>query len=81
MGKNNKINFANTILELGDNAFLTTDECFKYGNTWGCDLDCPVFSKGECKIEDIDAFKKMVLESNLESSELNNVYNMYPKLK
>ena len=42
--------FANTINELGDNAFLGMSACEKYGMTWGCDEGCPVLNEGKCEI-------------------------------
>lgn len=46
-----KIGFANTLAETGSRAFLGMTECEKYGMTWGCDEDCPVYQRGECKNE------------------------------
>ena len=42
--------FANTINELGSHSCFMENDCEKYGMTWGCDEDCPVLNKGECKI-------------------------------
>ena len=41
--------FANTINEIGQHANLSANECEKFGMTWGCKTDCPVFERGECK--------------------------------
>lgn len=41
--------FANTINEIGQNAFIGMTECEKYGMTWGCDECCPVYMRGDCK--------------------------------
>ena len=55
-------------------------ECEKYGMTYGCDGECPVFIAGECKLvdEDPEGFRKAIKEtdgfSNWEISELNEVY-------
>jgi hypothetical protein len=27
-------------------------ECFQYGSSGGCDYDCPVFLRGECRNAD-----------------------------
>ena len=47
----NKIDFAYTLNELNDGIAKTGDECFNYGITWGCDMDCPVFQRGECELQ------------------------------
>lgn len=47
---NNKELLANTINELGSFANLSANECERFGMTWGCREDCPVLSRGECKI-------------------------------
>lgn len=49
-----KIAFATTIVEmdLGVTASSVTDDCFKYGITFGCDVDCPVLISGNCKLKD-----------------------------
>lgn len=49
---NTKIEFANTLAETDSHAFLGMTECEKYGMTWGCDENCPVYQRGECKNED-----------------------------
>jgi len=49
-----KIDFANTITELDSGLQKTSDECFKYGITWGCDIDCPVLQRGECELKESD---------------------------
>lgn len=46
-----KIGFANALAETGSHAFLGMSECERYGMTWGCDEDCPVYQRGECKNE------------------------------
>ena len=75
---NNKEMFAETIHWLGDGN-LSANECERYGMTWGCDGDCPAFSKGKCKnpeelIEDIMTTDKF---DNFTFEELNK---LYPKL-
>ena len=42
---------ANALAETGPYAFLGMSECEKYGMAWGCDEDCPVYQRGECKNE------------------------------
>ncbi len=44
--------FANTIMELGDHTNLSANECERFGMTWGCKRDCPVFERGECEIQE-----------------------------
>lgn len=46
-----KVGFAYALAEEGSHAFLGMSECEKYGMAWGCDEDCPVYQRGECKNE------------------------------
>lgn len=63
---------------------VSMSECEKYGMSYGCDGECPVFIAGDCKCvdEDPEGFRKAIKEtdrfSNWEISELNDVY---PQLK
>jgi len=76
-----KAEFANTINEIGTHANLSANECERYGMTWGCDENCPVFRCGKCKMEDVEAFRVQILNTDrflsLSCEELNN---LYPKL-
>jgi len=51
-----KMNFAKTITEidLGAMASSVMNDCYKYGMTWGCDVNCPVLQRGECELKDDD---------------------------
>lgn len=31
---------------------LSANECERFGMTWGCRTDCPVFERGECQIQE-----------------------------
>ena len=42
-----KMGFANEI-----NGTRLGDECHRFGITWGCQPDCPVFERGECEIQE-----------------------------
>lgn len=52
--------------------------CDSYGMRFGCDGGCPVFIEGKCRLEDVDAFRKAIIETdrfdNWEIDELNEVY-------
>jgi hypothetical protein len=50
--RNNAADFANTINEIGSHANLSASECERFGMTWGCREDCPVFERGTCKIQE-----------------------------
>ena len=69
---------ANSLSDMGPYAVFMSNECEKYGSTWGCNGNCPVFAKGKCKIEDIDGFRKQILETddfnNFSIEELNELY-------
>jgi hypothetical protein len=59
----NKLIFADTITEidLGAMASSVMSDCEKFGMTWGCRSDCPVFQRGKCKdvfFENIETFTK-----------------------
>lgn len=59
----NKMTFANTATEidLGAMASSVMTDCEKFGMTWGCRHDCPVFTIGKCKdvfFENIETFTK-----------------------
>lgn len=44
--------FANTIADLGSYATHFENECERFGMTWGCKPDCPVFERGECELQE-----------------------------
>lgn len=77
-----KAEFANTINAIGDTANLSANECERYGMTWGCDDGCPVFRRGECKMEDVDAMRNSILNSDrFNSYDFEELNKLYPKLK
>ncbi len=41
-----KLSFARV---LADSVSLSMNECESYGMMSGCDLECPVFNRGECQ--------------------------------
>lgn len=47
----NKQDFANEI-SIHSGHMKTSNECFNYGITWGCTIDCPVLQRGECELKD-----------------------------
>ena len=51
-----KVGFANEMStqSLGNNG-LGMNECMKFGMTWGCQPDCPVFERGECERQEEQA--------------------------
>ena len=44
-----KLAFGRMLNEAGPHGFITSDECHNYGSVSGCDNQCPVFSRGECR--------------------------------
>jgi len=44
--------FADTINTIGSYANLSANECERFGMTWGCKSDCPVFERGECELQE-----------------------------
>lgn len=49
---NDKTMLAFTLSELGSNSYLSMSECEKFGMTFGCREDCPVFERGECELQE-----------------------------
>lgn len=48
-----KIEFANSVCANDKGlSYANMTECERYGITWGCDRDCPVFQRGECEIQE-----------------------------
>lgn len=47
----NKIGFTNTLFEHSGLSLFAND-CEKFGMTWGCRDDCPVFLNGNCGIQE-----------------------------
>ena len=39
---------------LGVTASSVMSDCYKYGMTYGCDVDCPVLKSGNCELQDTD---------------------------
>lgn len=44
--------FSKTISELSDQFGRMESECEKFGSTWGCKPDCPVFKRGKCELQE-----------------------------
>ena len=44
--------FAETLYELGCDGNHMANECERFGMTWGCKPDCPVFERGECEMQE-----------------------------
>lgn len=79
---NNKAVFADTINTLGHNSNLSANECERYGMTWGCDGSCPVFARGDCKLEDVPAMRELMLETDrFDDYEIEDLNKLYPQLK
>lgn len=47
-----KTAFANSICSYDEGlSYANMTECERYGITWGCDKDCPVFQRKECELQ------------------------------
>ena len=44
--------FAETLYELGCDGNHMANECKRFGMTWGCKSDCPVFERGMCELQE-----------------------------
>lgn len=44
--------FVETINNLDEYSGHIESECEKFGSTWGCKPDCPVFERGECELQE-----------------------------
>ena len=50
MEKSIRAIFAETLADMNtSNATHFESECERFGMTWGCKPDCPVFERGECE--------------------------------
>lgn len=76
----NKLDFAASLTELGSYGVAGTSDCFKYGSTWGCNIDCPVFQGGGCECEDSEAFYRMLINSDCSEEEFSKYLELYPSL-
>lgn len=48
-----KMRFANSICSADSGlSYANMTECERYGITWGCDEDCPVFQRKECELQE-----------------------------
>lgn len=78
---NSEAVFANTINTIGKTANLSSNECEQYGMTWGCDGDCSLFQRGECKLENIEAFREDILNTDrFDMYEIDELNALYPDL-
>ena len=64
--------FARTINErhLGITAVGVMSDCFLYGITYGCTVNCPVLMRGECELmhdENAELYAECVREHSLEN--------------
>lgn len=44
--------FTETITDLDNRSGHMESECERFGSTWGCNPDCPVFERGECELQE-----------------------------
>ena len=44
--------FSETVNELDNRSGHMESECEKFGSTWGCRPDCPVFERGKCELQE-----------------------------
>ena len=73
--------FASTANDLDNHLPKGRGECFDYGSWYGCDCDCPVFQRGECKCEDPEATMIMIEEDEyLDPEDRDRFYELYPQL-
>jgi len=73
----NRTVFANSLNDLGKNGNLSANECERFGITWGCKPDCPVFANGDCKdcyYENIDMF---IAHNEIDKTEANELIELY----
>ncbi len=50
---NRKMEFANSVCSHDEDlSYPNMTECERYGITWGCDEDCPVFQRKECELQE-----------------------------
>jgi hypothetical protein len=61
-----KTEFANALQERSG-LQKTNNQCFIYGITWGCDIDCPVLKEGNCELKDNE--NKELYEEYLKQNE------------
>ena len=48
----NKQDFSSTIISLDNGlSFSSMTDCERYGITWGCDEDCPIYQEGKCELQ------------------------------
>ena len=53
MEKSIRAIFAETLADMNtSNATHFESECERFGMTWGCKPDCPVFERGECELQE-----------------------------
>jgi len=79
MSTNHRMNLANEFADrvIGANG----NACERYGMMWGCDGNCPIFANGECKMDDVDSFRKAILTSDdFDGYTREELNKMYPKL-
>lgn len=51
--ENKKMDLANLICSNDKGlSYPNRTECERYGITWGCDEDCPVFQRKECELQE-----------------------------
>lgn len=44
--------FANSIHDVISDGNHMPNECMRFGMTWGCRPNCPVFERSECEIQE-----------------------------
>lgn len=51
--QDSKVEFAKFICNQDNGlSYPNMTECERYGMTWGCDKDCPVFQRKECELQE-----------------------------
>lgn len=68
--------FANTINELGSHTNLSANECERFGMTWGCSIECPVFERGECKDCFYENLESFIIDGQILSTD-DEIFTLY----
>jgi len=78
--KHNLLRFARTVNDHDDRLPKGRGDCFDVGIWGGCGIYCPVFTRGECKIEDAVPFVDEI-KDKATVEEIKEIKEMYPDVK
>lgn len=73
----NRSLFADTTYYFGCDGNFSANECERFGMTWGCKPDCPVFERGDCKDVAYENIEMFIAHDEIDKEEAIELIELY----